>query len=363
MRVLHVAEAFSSGILPIIARIADELVGHGHETGIAFGVRPETPTDPSAAVAPGVELFPMPWKDRSPGQQLAAGRALRRLTREYRPDVIHLHSSFAGAVGSLALRRAAPLIYTPHGYSFTMSDKSAPVSAAFRIAERVVAHRVDVVAAISESEATLARDIVHAPRVTMVRNGIPELDDLPAPRERTGRPEIYCVGRISPPRPPEPAAEILSAVADVADVAWLGGETSGREGTALLEAAGIPVTGWLPREAALDRLAGATACLHWAAWDGLPVSVLEALARDVVVVASDIPANREILGAGQVCATPAEAAALLRTVVTDGAVRERLLGVQRERRVWFGAARMAREWLMLYTRLLKEGRSPAENRL
>ena len=34
--------------------------------------------------------------------------------------------------------------------------------------------------------------------------------------------------------------------------------------------------------------------LHWTAWDGLPLSILEAMANDVVVIASDIPANREL---------------------------------------------------------------------
>lgn len=364
MRVLHVAEAFSSGILPVVARITEELVAQGHSAAIASGVRPETPADPAAHVAAGVEVFPMPWASRAPREQLRAARALRRLVAEWTPDIVHLHSSFAGGVGAAVLSGGTPRLYTPHGYSFTMSDRSAAARAAFRTAERLIARRVDLVAAISESEAALAREVARAPRVAVVPNGIPELD-APDLREKppAGRPRVVAVGRISAPRPPGPAAEILGALTAVADVAWLGAETEGTTGTALLERAGIPVSGWLPRQEVLARLGGAAACLHWSTWDGLPISVLEALALDVPVVASDIPANREILGPGAVCRTPAQAAALLHAAVTDPAVRAELLSAQRERRGRFGAARMASEWIMLYTRTLQEPTPAAENRL
>ena len=66
-------------------------------------------------------------------------------------------------------------------------------------------------------------------------------------------------------------------------------------------AAGIPLSDWLPRGELLDRIGSAGAYLHWTAWDGLPLSILEAMALDVVVVASDIPPNREILGPDAVC--------------------------------------------------------------
>src|SRR3954467_14287150 len=81
-----------------------------------------------------------------------------------------------------------------------------------------------------------------------------------------------------------------------------------------------------------ERLGAATAYLHWSAWDGRSLAVLEAMACDVVVVASDIAANREVLSPEQVCATEEGAAELLRAVVTDEDARERLLAGQRTRR-------------------------------
>jgi glycosyltransferase involved in cell wall biosynthesis len=164
--------------------------------------------------------------------------------------------------------------------------------------------------------------------------------------------EVVAAGRIGPQRRPEACARILEAVKDLAPVAWIGGGPAGSPGAAALKSAGVPVTGWLPRDEAVSRLAGATVYLHWTGWDGLPLSILEAMARDVVVVASDIGPNREVLGAAQVRTSERDAIELLRSVLTAPAHRDELLEAQRRRRTAYGADRMVSGWLDLYQRLL-----------
>ena len=112
-------------------------------------------------------------------------------------------------------------------------------------------------------------------------------------------PAVVALGRIAEQRRPAATARILAALAADARVGWIGGSGDGDDGA--VRDAGIPVTGWLPHSEALERLAEATVYLHWSAWDGQSLAILEAIARDVVVVASDIPANREIVGPRQVC--------------------------------------------------------------
>jgi glycosyltransferase involved in cell wall biosynthesis len=349
LRILHVSEAFGGGIVGVVAPLAERLTAAGHSVAVAYGVRPETPADVRHELSDDVEVFPLPWRKRTVAEQLRAAKALRQLAAEWEPDVVHLHSSFAGVVGSMALSRRYVLVYSPHGYSFTRSSDPLLRRRAYKAAERYVARRVDVVAAVSGSEAAQARAAVGAQSVEVVPNGIPELDPgaLPEVPARVV-PRAVGMGRADHQRQPDAAGRILASVRDVAEVEWIGGGTPSDEGIRTLESHGVPVTGWLEQPDARERLASATAYLHWSAWDGRSLAVLEAMACDVVVVASDIAANREVLSPEQVCATEKEAAELLRAVVTDEETRERLLAGQRTRRDAYSALEMATQWEAVY---------------
>jgi glycosyltransferase involved in cell wall biosynthesis len=355
LRILHVSEAFGGGVLEMVATLSERLVRRGHRVAIAYGRRPETPADVRARIDPPVELLPLGWERRRIGAQLAAARRLRKAVAAWRPDVLHLHSSFAGLVGVLALAgRRVPIVYTPHGYSFTMGDQSSAHRLFFRAIERLTARQVTLVGAVSESEAATARAVAPADKVVVVRNGVPELDGLepeaPLPK-RHGRPTVIVMGRITAQHLPEESARLLASVADIATIQWVGGGGRGDVPPSVVSNLGVPVTGWVERSVALDRLRAATALLHWTGWDGQPLSVLEALAADVVVVGHDIDAVREILGPEQVRADEAGGRELLRRVLTDSRLRERLLRSQRQRRVAYGAEKMTDGWLAVYAKL------------
>jgi glycosyltransferase involved in cell wall biosynthesis len=352
MRVLYAVEAFEGGVFESVRIAAEGLAERGHDAAIAFGTRPETPREPRNAIAESVELFPMPWTRRRLRAQLEGARRLRHLATEWQPDVVHLYSAFAGFEGAVVLPAGMPTVFTPQAYAFTMRENGRLRRLAYRLGEGFASRRATVVGACSQSEAALAREVARAKRVQVVANGIPELDDPPPPprREPSSAPNVVCLGRTVPQRQPEACAKILTAVADRADVAWIGGTggSRGETGLGALRAAGIQPSGWLPRDEVMDRLGLASAYLHWTAWDGLPLSVLEAMALDVVVVASDIPPNRELLGDRQVCGSEQEAIDLLREVLEDPQLAAELRQSQRRRRGGYGAQRMVDEWLDIY---------------
>ena len=354
MRILEVSESFATGTMEIICAIAAGAVAQGHPAAIAYGKRPETPADLSAQVPDEVELIELPWTGRTVGNQLRTVPALRRVCREWHPDVIHLHSSFAGLLGALSIARLAPSVYTPHGYSF-LSAKSGAARAAYRLAERFAAHRVTVLGAVSESEARQARQ-VGARSVVVVPNGIADLDPERLAAERkpppSGAPARRLDGTDRPPASsPIRTARILRAVSDLADTLWIGGPGVDLTLEDDVRSAGIEVTGWIDRERATEQLAHATVFLNWSAWDSHPLTVLEAMALDVVVVASDIEANRDLVGADQVAASEERAIELLRAALTDPGRRNQMIAEQHRRRTAFGRERMVNEWLGLYSRL------------
>jgi len=349
VRILEVAEASGSGTFEMLRTISGGVAAAGHDVLVALGERPETPPEVAATMPHGVAVELLPWASRGPREQVRAARALRGLIRAWRPDVVHLHSAFAGVVGAIATPPGIPVVYTPHGSPVIRRSDPAVKRAAYRVLEGGVARRARVLGAVSEAEAEVARTLLHAPRVRIVPNGIRDLDAdrIPAPVVRPARPRVVVMGRVDTARRPEESAQVLASLRDVADPIWIGGAP--RDEAAPLLAAGIPVTGWLPREAALEQLASATVCLHWSAWDGLSLALLEALARDVVVVASDIPANRDVVGGRQVAADVASVTALVRRVVVDDAFRASLVEDQQQIRGRFSAEACVAGWLSVYS--------------
>jgi glycosyltransferase involved in cell wall biosynthesis len=364
LRVLHVAEAFGGGVLEMIATLAAGGAAAGDEVTVAYGRRPETPADPRAKFDPAVELVSLGWEGRGAGEQARAWRRLRRLVEARRPDVVHLHSSFAGVAGGIALPASQPTVYTPHGYSFTMANRGPAANLAFRAIERLTARRATVVGAVSEAEAEAARQVAPADRIVVVRNGVPELDDLPLDAPKPLRPEprkAIVLGRITAQHLPAASARILAGVADVGEIEWVGGGGTDPAELETVTATGVPVSGWLDRGEVMERLADATALLHWTGWDGQPLSILEAMAADVVVVGHDIEAVTEILGPGQVTKDEEEATAMLRRALTDPDWRAAALASQRRRRLLYGAARMVAEWRALYRQLSDRFEPPLQN--
>jgi glycosyltransferase involved in cell wall biosynthesis len=351
VRILQVSEAAGGGLLGVVSSLAGGLVEQGHEVAFAYGRRPETPADMDAAMPEGVETFALPWGERTLRSHIEGGQALRRLVEEWEPDLVHLHSSFTGVVGTLVLGRRVPTIYSPHAYAFAGPNRNRLACGFYRAAEWMTARRCDIVGAVSDAEADLARRALNAPRVVTVANGIYELDPPVRPAPGGSQRELVVgMGRITAQQRPEESAAILSSLTERADVRWIGGAPDGTGGA--LEAARVPVTGWLDHDEACRQLGEAAVFLHWSAWDGQSIAVLEAMARDIVVVASDIPANREILGADAVCADPESATELIRAVLSDPGLREEMLHEQRRRRSRWGAHRMVDEWLAVYEELV-----------
>ena len=358
LRVLHVAEAFGGGLLEVVRLIAERGAADGHEMAIAYGTRPETPDDVRSAIDESVELFPIDWRRGDPRSHASAGRALSDLVARWRPDIVHLHSSFAGAVGALVLPSEIPTIFTPHAFASSVPTHSRAHRVAFARVERMVVRRATLVGAVSESEGERAR-LFGARDVVVVPNGIAELDE-PVPsvtKTPRSRPVVVAAGRMIGQRRPLECADILGALTSIADVRWLGGGGDDGEWGAgarrALESAGVEVTGWLPRPELLAQLRDADAYLHWTSWDGMPLSVLEAMAVDTVVVASDIAPNRELLHRSQLCATERDAVATLRRVVEQPFIADGLRHAQRRRRARYSAAEMVRGWDDTYASLVQ----------
>lgn len=231
-------------------------------------------------------------RDMAPGV-LGAIRSVRAAVREVEPDVIHAHSSFAGAFVRLGVRNGPTIVYTPHSFAFERRDVSRPKRAAFVAAEAALGLNTDAFAGCSVRETALARRLAPSREAVTVPN-IARVVRLPLSRRapaQVGPPLVCGMGRLGPQHAPDFFADVVRRMREVRGdlrARWIGGGDPADEER--LRAAGIELTGWVTQAEVFDHLAAATLYVHSAAWDGAPMALLEANALGVPIVARLTPA-------------------------------------------------------------------------
>lgn len=317
---LHVSETTDGGVGAFVEALAADQAAHGLQVAVAA---PSAGPAPARLRAAGVRF--LPWEavpqpgPALPGELLALARVLRTAA----PDVVHLHSSKAGLAGRLLLRRRRPTVTQPHAWSFLA--RTGAVRRATLAWERLGARWSDAVLCVGEDERRIGEAAgIRAP-FRVLPNGIdlarftaPADDERPAARAALGLPDAplaVCVGRLHRQkhqaalldawpavRARVPGAE-LALVGDGPDRAEL--EARAVEGVRLAGAQ-ADVRPWL---VAADVVAQPSR------WEGLSLSLLEALGTARPVVVTDVPGMREVAGddAGAVV-PPGDTAALARAV-------------------------------------------------
>jgi glycosyltransferase involved in cell wall biosynthesis len=282
--VLHVSEAFGGGVVAAVRSHVAASPEFRHL--LAFSDRLEAPLT-------GHDLDPFDALVTLPHEPLAAIRTIRRAVRKQHVDIVHAHSAIGGALSRLAVRSSEiPIVYTPHCFAHLRLDRSGLSRAAYRAVEKRMAANTTVYAACAPYEYEqcegLAADV---PRV-YVPNALTGTDRPPvAAIEPDSRPHLLGVGRLFPQKDPEffaAAVQSVRAAGIELDATWIGdGEAHLRR---RLLAADIDVTGWLPREESLRRLAQPGGIyLHSARWEGFPFAILEAHAAGLPLIIRHIP--------------------------------------------------------------------------
>ncbi|MBI5247351.1 MAG: glycosyltransferase [Elusimicrobia bacterium] len=313
VRVMQVLECGGPGGTGYqVAAICNGLDKDRFELSLVYAVRPgSTPREYEAMAHGAAHFFHIPDMVRpiSPLSDFRAFLRLYRLFRQQRPDIVHAHSSKAGFLTRLAARAAGVkrIYYSPRGYSFLQSDNSSFARWSYRLLERFASLFGEIVA-VSKSEAVLARKL-GAADVRIVRDAYLGEASPTSIGRGTSLPSgaIVCAsGRLTFARHPEAFVRLTQRLTDARNgvkCVWIGtGEIQPlmEEMIRDLGLTGkLEVTGWLPHREALRRLAGANVVVHYSRWDAIPNVVLEAMAASLPVVASDIPANRDLIVPGE----------------------------------------------------------------
>lgn len=226
-----------------------------------------------------------------PHRDLPALWEVGALLRRLRPHLVHAHSSKAGFLGRLAARAlGVKSVYTAHGWAFTDGVPEGRKRLALAM-ERLAGRFGNLVLAVSEHDRALAlrHKVVPPERIRVVHNGIPDTPFRADPRKEP--PRLVMVARFAPPKD---HALLLKALSGLKELPWsldlVGEGPLLPQAKALAEALGLGErVRFLGKRLDVDRvLAEAQAFVLATNWEGLPLSVLEAMRSGLPVVATDV---------------------------------------------------------------------------
>jgi glycosyltransferase involved in cell wall biosynthesis len=296
------------------------------------------------ARAEGFEIVTVPMaRSLSPAAQWRAFRALLALFRARRPALVHGHMPISGFLARLAARAAGVprIAYTCHGFLFNQPGPRWRRAAS--LATEWLAGRVtDVFLTVSEEEAHDARRLGLAAAPVAIGNGRdpacfrPDASARAAIRAELGVAEtavvVLAVSRLVPHKG---YRELLAAMRDVPAELWVVGERLPSDHGEDLEPdfarAGLGTRlRRLGYRADVARVMAAADIFALPShFEGLPMSVIEAMLCGLPVVSTDIRGPREQVVDGQTGllvprATVAPLAEALQRLAQDAALRARL---------------------------------------
>lgn len=209
-------------------------------------------------------------------------------------DIIHLHSSKAGFLGrivSFLLGKSKKTIYTPHAISFLRLDVSLKKRKIFIWMEKFASFFGGKIVACSQSEKEVIEE-QGIKNVTFINNGIKPLQ-IEKKENMSDKITIISVGRLSIQKNPKLFNDIALEFKDNSNIQfiWCGdGELKSE-----LNSPNIKCTGWIERKELECYLVNADIYLSTSLWEGLPLSVLEAMSVGLPVVLSNCVGNRDLV--------------------------------------------------------------------
>ena len=249
-----------------------------------------------------------------PKNDLNAIKAIRKLLKKYKPDIVYCHSSKAGALGRIAnMGLKNKCVYNPHGWAFNMRGNKLKKLIYVGI-EKVLAPFCSTIICISgaEKRSALKYRICGKKKLKVIYNGIDfdeyNMDYHMDTRELLEIPEdafvVGMVGRISQQKAPDVFIKMAKQVKDEVLNAHFIIVGNGNQEDEIRKYAkdngfsdSLHVTGWVDDPMSYVELFD-VACLL-SRWEGFGLALPEYMMAGKPIVASRVDAIPNIIRDGE----------------------------------------------------------------
>ncbi|MCG3137612.1 MAG: D-inositol-3-phosphate glycosyltransferase [Phycisphaerae bacterium] len=241
-------------------------------------------------------------------------RQLRRIYREFQPEIIHTHSSKAGIIGREAARGwPGAVIHTIHGMSFNRTQPLL-VRAIYRVLERRAARVSQRIISVAQAMTTqaVAAGIAERGKFVTIYSGM-QTDWFTAdPQQRLQRradwsipPEGIVVGTVARLFRNKGYEQLIPAMVRAAAVdprlyfVWVGDGAQRAEYEQQLRQhrlrERVHLVGLVPPQEVGSYMQGFDLLVHASQWEGLPRALPQALLMNIPVISFDNDGAPEVV--------------------------------------------------------------------
>ncbi|WP_289836313.1 glycosyltransferase family 4 protein [Collinsella ihumii] len=320
------------GIEVVVTELATRMAALGHEvicydrSGTDVNGNP-APTEPYEYE--GVRVVPVRTVDVKGLAALTSAYAATRAALKNRPDVIHYHAEGPCNALPLTARAGVRTVATIHGLDWQRAKWGGVASRVIKRGERMAAQKADALIVLSRSVQDYFQS-EYGRETHFVPNGVDIAKRVPADliAERWGLSEgsyLLYLGRIVPEKRPELLLEAFRQLDTDKRLVMAGGssDTSGFYGEVRACAELDPrviMTGFVEGRMLEELYSNAYLYVLPSDVEGMPMSLLEAMAHGRCCVTSDIPECAEVIaetGAVFGCGQVANLRAVLESLLGD----------------------------------------------
>jgi len=282
---------------------------------------------------------------------------------KYRPEIVHIHSTFAGVLCRPVGRIVHPnngIVYCPHGWAFDMQKSKYQICLSSFL-ERYLAKITDAIIAVSEHECVRGvENGIPLPKLRKILNGLPDLSELPA--VASGWPEhkfrLLFVGRLDHQKGVDLLLDAVSSFQETTHLRIAGASVVAdfESNTLASKLGNVEFLGWQDSRQVVSQIASADVVVVPSRWEAFGLVAIEAMRAGKPVIAAAVGGLPEIVVDGKtgLLIEPNDPAALKGAISSIQSADLVKMGELARRRFkkHFQAAQMADEVATVYSDIM-----------
>jgi glycosyltransferase involved in cell wall biosynthesis len=229
-------------------------------------------------------------------------KKIRGILIEEKPDIVHCHSSGAGFVGRLATKNKIPTFFTAHGWGFNIGVPFTQKCIAI-FAEKYVSKYCEKIICVSQfvRDLGLKYKIAKKEKFEIIYNGV-DVVEKKLYNLKNKKIKILFVGRLAEPKEPLILLKVYQKLSDEfkqnLEINIVGDGPKKKELSLFVKKnnlENVNLLGNLPRSSVFDIMTESNIFVLISKYEGLPMTILEAMSVGLPIIASDVGGVKEVV--------------------------------------------------------------------